>query len=50
MSATDLSASLTAMDWLPRLSAGGTMNNHYQSSYVLDTPKVKLQIKFIIIR
>ena len=40
MSAPDLSASLTAMDWLPRLSAGGAMNNISHSTYVLDAPKV----------
>lgn len=41
MSAPDLSASLTAMDWLPRLSAGGAMNNISHSAYVLDAPKVR---------
>lgn len=46
MSAPDLSASLTAMDWLPRLSAGGAMNNHLShSTYLLDAPKVKLQVR-----
>ncbi|KAL5251792.1 hypothetical protein ACHWQZ_G014814 [Mnemiopsis leidyi] len=41
MSAPDLSASLTAMDWLPRLSAGGAMNNISHSTYVLDAPKAR---------
>jgi len=42
MSAPDLSASLTAMDWLPRLSAGGAMNNISHSTYVLEAPKVSI--------
>ena len=45
MSAPDLSASLTAMDWLPRLSAGGAMNNTIShSTYVLEAPKVRIDV------
>ena len=48
MSAPDLSASLTAMDWLPRLSAGGPINNITQQ-YVLDAPKVRDCFRVLIL-
>ena len=46
MSAPDLSASLTAMDWLPRLSAGGAMSNvaHPNYNHPIETPKVKYSL------